>query len=176
MPHSADTNRKLRLRLIGLAWLLLSSGIVLAQTDEPPLEPPTEETTDEAAADNGEADTDRRRISLGDPGADYYLEADRVVGNIDPSIRTVRALGNVKLVQGSTEITADELYYYDIEQIALLKGDVRVYDSERDAELTGRYLEYHREERYCIVTERPVLTLGGRSGGDVVIVGRVMEY
>jgi lipopolysaccharide export system protein LptA len=184
MPHEADTNRKLRLRLISLAGLLLSSGIALAQTDEPPLEPPPEETVekppeeaaDDAAADDDEADTDRRRISLGDPGEDYYLEADRVVGNIDPAIRTVRALGNVKLVQGSTEITADELYYYDIEQIALLKGAVRVYDSEREAELTGRYLEYHREERYCIVTEDPVLTLSGRSGGDVVIVGRVMEY
>ncbi|MBD3399509.1 MAG: hypothetical protein GF399_04170 [Candidatus Coatesbacteria bacterium] len=123
-----------------------------------------------------EADAERERVTFGDPDEDYYLEADRVVGNIDPAVRTVRALGHVKLVQGSTEITADELYYYDIEQIALLKGEVAVHESERNARLTGRYLEYHRVERYCVVTEDPVLTLLGRSGGDIVISGRVMEY
>jgi lipopolysaccharide export system protein LptA len=130
------------------------------------------------AGETGEATGDGkpRRIELGKPGEDYYLEADRVVGNFAEGIRTVRALGHVKLVQGPTEITADELYYYDREQIALLKGRVAVLDSEKDARLEGRYLEYHRADRYVIVTEEPELFLVNRAGGDVHVTGKVMEY
>jgi len=129
-----------------------------------------EETTETAS------DGEPRRIELGKPGEDYYLEADRVVGNFAEGIRTVRALGHVKLVQGPTEITADELYYYDREQIALLKGRVVVLDREKDARLEGRYLEYHRADRYVILTEKPELFLVNRAGGDVHVTGKVMEY
>jgi lipopolysaccharide export system protein LptA len=131
-----------------------------------------------AARDEEETDVDEgtRRIELGRPGEDYYIEADRVVGNFAEGIRTVRALGHVKLVQGPTEITADELYYYDREQIALLKGRVVVLDKEKDARLEGRYLEYHRATRYVILTKEPELFLLNRAGGDVHITGKVMEY
>jgi len=131
-----------------------------------------------AAEETGEAPSDgeTRRIELGKPGEDYYLEADRVVGNFTEGIRTVRALGHVKLVQGPTEITADELYYYDREQIALLKGKVMVLDREKNARLEGRYLEYHRAGRYVILTEEPELFLVNRAGGDVHVTGKVMEY
>ncbi|MCX7022673.1 MAG: hypothetical protein NTW26_10465 [bacterium] len=121
-------------------------------------------------------DDEPRRIELGKPGEDYYLEADRVVGNFAEGIRTVRALGHVKLVQGPTEITADELYYYDREQIAILKGRVVVLDKEKNARLEGRYLEYHRTTRYVILTEEPELFLVNRAGGDVIVQGKVMEY
>jgi lipopolysaccharide export system protein LptA len=129
-----------------------------------------------AAEETATSDGETRRIELGKPGEDYYLEADRVVGNFAEGIRTVRALGHVRLVQGPTEITADELYYYDREQIALLKGRVVVLDKEKNARLEGRYLEYHRADRYVILTEEPELFLVNRAGGDVHIRGKVMEY
>jgi lipopolysaccharide export system protein LptA len=123
-----------------------------------------------------EAPDASRRVRLGSPDDDYYFEADRVVGNLLASIRTIRALGNVKLVQGTTTVTADELYYYDREKIALLKGNVVVVESERNARITGEYLEYHRESRYVIVTQSPLLTITDAAGGDVLIRGKVMEY
>ncbi|HDR06889.1 MAG TPA: hypothetical protein ENN88_04575, partial [Candidatus Coatesbacteria bacterium] len=132
---------------------LLAAISTAEETAEPPPEP------------------EPRRIELGRPGEDYYLEADRVVGNFAAGIRTIRALGRVRLVQGPTEITADELYYYDLEQIALLKGRVMVLDTEKDARLEGRYLEYHRASRYVIVTEEPKLFLLNRAGGDVLVRG-----
>jgi len=123
-----------------------------------------------------EAPAEPRRVQLGSPDDDYYFEADRVVGNLLADIRTIRALGNVKLIQGTTTVTADELYYYDREKIALLKGNVVVVESERNARITGEYLEYHRESRYVIVTQSPLLTITDAAGGDVLIRGKVMEY
>ena len=147
-------------RIYAIPLFLLLAAIVSAAQD-------AEETS---------SDDEAGRIQLGDPGEDYYLEADRVVGNFAEGIRTIRAMGNVELVQGSTEITADELYYYDREQIALLKGRVVVLDKEKDARLEGRYLEYHRTTRYVILTEEPELFLLNRAGGDVRIQGKVMEF
>ncbi len=123
-----------------------------------------------------ETSAEPRRVQLGSSDDDYYFEADRVVGNLLGSIRTIRALGNVKLIQGTTTVTADELYYYDREKIALLKGNVAVVESERNARITGEYLEYHRESRYVIVTQSPLLTITDAAGGDVLIRGKVMEY
>ena len=85
--------------------------------------------------------------------------------------------GNVKLDFEAQTIEADKVVYFKRDSSAKARGNVVLYDKERQIRITGGRGSYPNERKESRVWDKPILTRIDSTGGDTMtIVSREMKY
>lgn len=101
------------------------------------------------------------------PGDDrYHIEADVTEGYYEGGQSVLHGTGNVLITHGEITITCDEVWSYEDERVAILKGNVHVVNLEDKTELNGEYGEYYEKSKRAVMSEEPLIT--GPSGRAAV--------
>ena len=103
-----------------------------------------------------------------------WLRADRLIAYEDGKIQ--RAMGNVALGQGSSELTARRVTFFKDSSLAVAEDDVVMVNAENRVRLTCGRARYFIDKKYAKATESPVLVeLDSLDNETMWITGKVIE-
>lgn len=101
------------------------------------------------------------------------LTSDRVI--YDRLKGFVRLFGNVRMIRGTTTLTADYAEYYEEDQRAIGAGRVRLDDALDGVVLTGDRMVFTQDPHLAVATGKPNMTWG-QNESRVNIEGFRLEY
>lgn len=101
------------------------------------------------------------------------LTSDRV--NYDRLKGIVHLYGNVRMIRGTTTLTADAAVYYEQDQRAIGAGQVRLDDALDGVVLTGSRMVFTQEPHRAVATGKPNMTWG-QDESKINIEGFRLEY
>lgn len=101
------------------------------------------------------------------------LTSDRVI--YDRLNGFVRLFGNVRMIRGTTTLTADYAEYYEEDQRAIGAGRVRLDDALDGVVLTGDRMVFTQDPHRAVATGKPNMTWG-QNESRVNIEGFRLEY
>lgn len=101
------------------------------------------------------------------------LTSDRV--NYDRLNGIVRLFGNVRMVRGTTTLTADAAVYYERDQQAIGAGRVRLEDALDGVVLTGDRMVFTQDPHLAVATGKPNMTWR-QNESRINIEGFRLEY
>ena len=101
------------------------------------------------------------------------LTSDRV--NYDRLNGIVRLFGNVRMIRGTTTLTADAAVYYEQDERAIGAGRVRLDDALDGVVLTGDRMVFTQEPHLAVATGKPNMTWR-QNESRINIEGFRLEY
>lgn len=101
------------------------------------------------------------------------LTSDRV--NYDRLKGIVYLFGNVRMIRGTTTLTADAAVYYEEDQRAIGAGQVRLDDALDGVALTGNRMVFTQDPHRAVATGKPNMTWG-QNESRINIEGFRLEY
>ncbi len=101
------------------------------------------------------------------------LTSDRV--NYDRLNGIVRLYGNVRMIRGTTTLTADAAVYYEQDQRAIGGGRVRLDDTLDGVVLTGNRMVFTQDPHRAVASGKPNMTWG-QNESRINIEGLRLEY
>jgi len=101
------------------------------------------------------------------------LTSDRV--NYDRLKGIVHLYGNVRMIRGTTTLTADAAVYYEQDQRAIGAGQVRLDDALDGVVLTGNRMVFTQDPHRAVATGKPNMTWG-QNESKINIEGFRLEY
>ena len=101
------------------------------------------------------------------------LTSDRVI--YDRLNGFVRLFGNVRMLRGTTTLTADYAEYYEEDQRAIGAGHVRLDDALDGVVMTGDRMVFTQDPHLAVATGKPNMTWG-QNESRVNIEGFRLEY
>ena len=101
------------------------------------------------------------------------LTSDRV--NYDRLNGIVRLYGNVRMIRGTTTLTADAAVYYEQDQRAIGAGRVRLDDALDGVVLTGNRMVFTQDPHRAVATGKPNMTWR-QNESRINIEGFRLEY
>ena len=101
------------------------------------------------------------------------LTSDRVI--YDRLNGFVRLFGNVRMIRGTTTLTADYAEYYEQDQRAIGAGQVRLDDALDGVVLTGNRMVFTQDPHRAVATGKPNMTWG-QNESKINIEGFRLEY
>lgn len=104
---------------------------------------------------------------------DTVLTSDRV--NYDRLKGIVHLFGNVRMIRGTTTLTADAAVYYEQDQRAIGAGQVRLDDTLDGVVLTGSRMVFTQDPHRAVATGKPNMTWR-QNESRINIEGFRLEY
>ncbi|MCY3556177.1 MAG: hypothetical protein OXH56_12755 [Gemmatimonadetes bacterium] len=104
---------------------------------------------------------------------DTVLTSDRV--NYDRLKGIVHLYGNVRMIRGTTTLTADAAVYYEQDQRAIGAGQVRLDDALDGVVLTGSRMVFTQDPHRAVATGKPNMTWR-QNESRINIEGFRLEY
>ncbi len=89
-----------------------------------------------------------------------------------------RFRGNAYVEKGSVKMFADVIEYFETNNLALGKGNVKLFDYESGLNVTSKYSEYYGNSNVILFFDSPVLTISNKNfllRGDVIVLDNESE-
>jgi len=90
--------------------------------------------------------------------------------------RITRAIGHVVVVDSIHTIHSDKAIYYELDDKIIADENVIINDNENQIELTGKHVEYLRIDEYAKIVGDPILVKKDSTGQEEIhVTGKKME-